>query len=447
MNVKAFFTSLITWYLIFPSTMLCFAAMKNQLRYDVKKTRILVISTLLSASLVVAVLKSLFVIPRNALIPIIIIPSYIVYSKSVKAPVYKSLSVAVLVFAFMSFFVNIANGFDAEIHPHGVLNDFSLEAAIFQAVIATIFTALVYRPVSRSAPRIIDGLDVPRVYIASVPVWGIFLVFNLLISPRKYETLHVNLMQIAYWGTLILFLTLLFLLCVLFYYIVSDMMEKAAMEEKNRMLEIQESFYQAQMRYIDENARVRHDFKHTIATLDDMSVKGDLQAIRDYINQYKSLQPERETMSFCKNVPVNAIINHYAHLAENTEIAIDLEIDIPKEPCIPDVELCSLLGNILENAILACDDVPEPDRFIDLAVRIKGGSNLIIVCTNSFDGSPRMKDGQYLSTRSGGSGLGLKSIASTAAKYGGIARFYHEGKEFCSDVMIPIGVQYISENS
>ncbi len=439
MNLTAFFTSLITWYLIFPSTVLCFAAMRNQLRYDGMKTRILVVSTLLSASLVVAVLKSLFMIPRNALIPIIIIPAFIVYIKCIKAPVYKALSVAVLVFAFMSFIVNIANGFDAKIHPHGVLNDFSLQAAVFQAVIATVFTALVYRPVSRRAYQIIDGLDVPRVYIASVPVWGIFLVFNLLISPRKYETLHVNLMQIAYWGTLILFFTLLCLLCVLFYYIVSDMMEKAAMEERNRMLEIQESFYQAQMRYIDESARVRHDFKHTIATLDDLSVKGDLQAIRDYLNQYKALQPERETMSFCKNVPVNAILNYYAHLSEGMHITMDLEIDIPREPGIPDVELCSLLGNILENAILACGDVPEADRFIDLAVRIKGGSNLIIVCTNSFDGSPRMKDGQYLSTRSGGSGLGLKSIASTAEKYGGMARFHHEDKEFFSDVMIPVG--------
>jgi len=50
-----------------------------------------------------------------------------------------------------------------------------------------------------------------------------------------------------------------------------------------------------------------------------------------------------------------------------------------------------------------------------------------------------MKDGQYLSTRSGGSGLGLKSIAPTAEKYGDIARFLHEDKEFCSDVMIPVG--------
>lgn len=438
MNVTAFFTSLITWYLIFPAAALCYAVMKNQIRYSIKKTMIIAICTFMTTSLIVALLKSFFEIPRNALIPIIIIPSFIMYVKTITAPIYKTMSVAVLTFALMTFFVNIANGFDAALHPHATLDEFSLEAAIFQAVLATAFTLIIYRPVARKACQIIDGLDMPRVYYASIPVWGIFLVFNLLISPRKYETLHVNLMQLAYWGTLVLFFTLLCLLCILFYYIVSDMMEKADMEEKNRMLEIQESFYQAQMRYIDESARARHDFKHVIATLDELSAKGDFDAVREHINQYRSLQPERETTSFCLNMPVNAILNYYAHQAEKRSIALELEVDIPSEMGITDVELCSIIGNIMENAILACGDVPEEERFIDIAIRIKNGANLVIVCTNSFDGIPRIKDGAYLSTRSGGSGLGLKSIRSITLKYGGMARFYHEGKEFFSDVMIPV---------
>ncbi len=438
MNITAFFTSLITWYLIFPSAALCYAVMKNQMRYSIKKTMIISACTYLTTSLVVALLKSFFEIPRNALIPIIIIPSFIMYVKTITAPIYKTLSVAVLTFALMTFFVNIANGFDAELHPHATLDEFSLEAAVFQALIATAFTLIIYRPVARRACQIIDGLDMPRVYYASIPVWGIFLGFNLLISPRKYETLHVNMMQMAYWGTLVLFFTLLCLLCVLFYYIVSDMMEKAAMEEKNRMLEIQESFYQAQMRYIDESAKARHDFKHVIATLDELSAKGDFDAVREYINQFRSLQPERETTSFCLNMPVNAILNYYAHLAEKMNTALELEVDIPREMGITDVELCSIIGNIMENAILACGDVPEEERFIDMAIRIKNRANLVIVCTNSFNGTPRTKNGAYLSTRSGGSGLGLKSILSITLKYGGMARFYHEGKEFFSDVMIPV---------
>ena len=111
MNVTAFWTSLITWYLIFPSAVLCYAVMKSQIRYNVKKTMIVVIITYVTTSLIVALLKSFFDIPRNALIPVIIIPSFIMYVKTITAPIYKTLSVAVLVFAFMTFFVNIANGF------------------------------------------------------------------------------------------------------------------------------------------------------------------------------------------------------------------------------------------------------------------------------------------------------------------------------------------------
>ena len=107
MNVTAFFTSLITWFLIFPSAALCYEVMKNQIRYSVKKTTIVVIITYVTTSLIVALLKSFFDIPRNALIPVIIIPSFIMYVKTITAPIYKTLSVAVLVFAFMTFFVNI----------------------------------------------------------------------------------------------------------------------------------------------------------------------------------------------------------------------------------------------------------------------------------------------------------------------------------------------------
>ena len=47
-----------------------------------------------------------------------------------------------------------------------------------------------------------------------------------------------------------------------------------------------------------------------------------------------------------------------------------------------------------------------------------------------------MKDGDYMSTRINGHGIGLKSITSTAAKYGGSARFSHEGNEFYTDVIL-----------
>lgn len=44
----------------------------------------------------------------------------------------------------------------------------------------------------------------------------------------------------------------------------------------------------------------------------------------------------------------------------------------------------------------------------------------------------------YLSTHKGGHGIGLSSIAATAERYGGIAKFSHEGNEFHSDITLHV---------
>ena len=388
-------------------------------------------------SLIIAVLKANFSIPRYALMPLMIVPAFIMYIKFTRVPIYKALSVFVLVFAFMSFIVNISTGFDAVLHPNGTLNNFSLEAAFFQAVLTTLFVIVLYYPASHQATTIIDRVDSPRAYVASIPIWGIFLVFNLLVSPRKYETLHVNMMPLAFWGSLLLFLVLLFLLCILFYYIVSDLMDKAEMQEKARMLEMQESAFQAQKRYIEENARVRHDFKHVIATLDELTKSGNIAEIRSYLDEYIALQPKKIIQDFCSNTAVNAVLNHYLQRARSYDINVEWEIDLPDDTKLTDIDICSIIGNILENAILACMEVEKKDRFIDFGIHTQKNGAIYIVVTNSFSGNVRMKDGDYMSTRINGQGIGLKSIESTASKYGGSARFSHKGNEFYTDVIFP----------
>lgn len=434
MNWLEFFTSLISWYIVAPTALLCFAPMKNQLRGSRGKI-FLALAMLTVPSLIIAFLKANFQIPRNALMPIMAIPAFIIYIKCVKVPIYKALFVFVLSFAFMSFLVNVSNGFDAVLHPNGMLNDYSLPAAVFLAVISTAFALIAYYPATKFSV-IIDRFDIPRVYYASLPVWGIFLAFNLMISPRRYETLHVNKIPVVFWGSMCLFFLLLCLLCVWFYYIVSDMMKKAEAEEKNRILEMQESTYLSQQRYMKETAKIRHDFKHTIGTLDALVAAGDLNAVRAYLDEYLSIQPTNDTVPFCENPAVNALLNYYMHMAKSANIPLEWEIDLPKTLSISDIDLCGVLGNILENAVKACEKLPDDKRFIDMTLRYEPDNGVYIVVTNSFDGNVRMSGSTYLSTGRHGSGLGLISIKETAGKNGGLARFSHNEKEFHTDVVL-----------
>nr|MCR5482096.1 GHKL domain-containing protein [Clostridia bacterium] len=86
----------------------------------------------------------------------------------------------------------------------------------------------------------------------------------------------------------------------------------------------------------------------------------------------------------------------------------------------------------------ACGKLSPDARFIDLVLRTEGESVLYIVATNSFDGKVRKNGDTYLSTAKHHSGIGLRSIRETAAKYGGSARFTNTGKEFNIDVILPL---------
>ena len=71
-----------------------------------------------------------------------------------------------------------------------------------------------------------------------------------------------------------------------------------------------------------------------------------------------------------------------------------------------------------------------------MTLRYEPDNGVYIVVTNSFDGNVRMSGSTYLSTGRHESGLGLISIKETAGKYGGLARFSHNKKEFHTDVVL-----------
>lgn len=140
--------------------------------------------------------------------------------------------------------------------------------------------------------------------------------------------------------------------------------------------------------------------------------------------------------TYCTNIPVNALFHYYASLMKEADIPFHWNISLPTSLHITDIELCSLLGNILENVYYACSLLPKEQRYHNLTVCLRHENNLYIVSANSFNGTVKKKNGNYLSTHKGGSGIGLNSIATIAEKYNGMAQFSNTDKEFMIDVVL-----------
>jgi sensor histidine kinase regulating citrate/malate metabolism len=114
-------------------------------------------------------------------------------------------------------------------------------------------------------------------------------------------------------------------------------------------------------------------------------------------------------------------------------------IDFSNGKFLEKIDICTIFGNLLDNAIEAAAKVEKVEnRWIHLKTATKQ-SHIIIKVTNSFSGEVRKEAGQFASTKHRkGHGLGLLSIETCLKKYSGKMEIETVGDHFRVIVMIPI---------
>ena len=436
MSIKHFFIAFLPYINMFPATLVCFAAARNHLRYSKRRICATLLPLCVLMSAIIAFTIAYFSQDFSFLSLTSLIVLFVAFHRLTTLHVSQALTLYVLICTFSSFISNFSIVFDAFLHPQNNLVDFSLEATLFNSFASLLFYFLVSIPTARRGSFLIDNLPMPRVWWTASLVAFSFFIFNMSVIIRRYSTLHTNRVGAAYLTILTLMFILLLLLCVIFYFIVTALIQKADAEDKNHIFMMQEKQYDALQRYLDAYSRARHDFRQTIYTLKELSNEKDYAAIDEYLNIYMDALPQKSTRSYCKDRALNALLNYYGHDAEDHNIKTSLQIRLPEKLWIESIDLCSIIGNILENAITACSEIPEEKRFIQLIISAEQGHELYIAVSNSFSGKLKMKKDRYLSTHKGGSGIGLFSVAATAERYDGTANFTHDNNVFYSDVML-----------
>ena len=422
---------------LIPAAILCVAPMRNQMRYSVAKTVRYAIITLFSTLIIITLINYCFDIEPNSLLFLALILCFIAYHCVLNVHISKTLAMFSYACVVMALISNYSIMFDAAIHPASGANVFSLEGSLFQTVTSFAVALLLYLPFKKYGTILIDRLDIPNVWFTVLILTTVFLAGNIIIRPLKYQTLYTNKVFLAYIIVVTTMLITLLLLTVIFYFIVTGLLKKMETDERNKMLEMQESQYIKQQDYMEKTATARHDFRQMILTLESLVVADDYAAIKEFITDYADSLPKNEVISFCPNHAVNALLNYYHETAEEFQIKTAWQVELPAKLPVANTDLCNILGNLLENALIACKDMPERDRYIDLSVATSDDETyLCIVMTNPYWDTRRKFEGMYLSTHKNGSGIGLSSVKSIANKYDGVARFSDYDGEFCSDVML-----------
>ena len=216
----------------------------------------------------------------------------------------------------------------------------------------------------------------------------------------------------------------------------------AAYEEKLKSkLQAQEKeYYFSQCRLMQESIEkvksIQHDMKLHLTTLKDYSI-GNTAAL-DYLNSLMENIEVNEIHCDSGNIAIDSIVNFKLRNAKTDNIKLDLSIAVPPEINVDVVDIVTIIGNLLDNALDAVAQVDK--KVIKMNVVFEKGG-LFIKTENSFNGEVKYSKEQQILTSKGGDGhgYGLKNIKQSVEKYDGYIKLAHDSSIFSAVVFLYMG--------
>ena len=179
----------------------------------------------------------------------------------------------------------------------------------------------------------------------------------------------------------------------------------------------------------------RHDYHSHLQSLKVKLNQGQIEEAAKYLNELEEDLDDIHQLVESGNVNVDAILNSKLSLAIEQEIDVNVKVAIPDKLPLSDIDCCVLLGNLIDNAIEACEKVEE-NKFIRLYIGIYK-KQLYMSITNATNEVVRKFDEEYISKKRGNHGHGLKRINKVVEKYNGYINRKNEPGVFVCEIMLP----------
>lgn len=209
---------------------------------------------------------------------------------------------------------------------------------------------------------------------------------------------------------------------------------------KKEIMEYQQNLinthYQEVENMYQDIRKWRHNYRNHLQIMRSYADANDLESIKKYLNELDedlhSIAPVVRT----GNKMTDAIVNSKLSIAESNHIRVVSDVNISSIVDIKEIDLATILGNLLDNAIEASMDLPEDQRYIRLYMDMKGKKLYISVTNFTVLKKQKKNGGIFKSTKGINRGLGLISVDDIVNKYDGYISRNSEDGAFTTEILI-----------
>lgn len=183
----------------------------------------------------------------------------------------------------------------------------------------------------------------------------------------------------------------------------------------------------------------RHDYHNHMQAIKALLSMGKKDELSDYLDNLEKDLDSIDIAIRTGNVGLDAILSSKVSIARKNNIEVNCTAKVPDELKITDVHLCAIVGNLLDNAIEACEKITEGSepRFIRIYIGLFK-SQLYISVSNSTCEKHRRRLSELVTSKLGEHGFGLRRIDKLAEKYDGFVNRKNEPGIFATEVMLPL---------
>ena len=197
-------------------------------------------------------------------------------------------------------------------------------------------------------------------------------------------------------------------------------MEAQIARLRQEQAEIWERDYRTLRRTYADQAKLYHDLHNHIEAIYHCLVEGQVAQAVQYCEDLRTPVRNMARTVWTGDTAIDCLINSKLALAGQNRIETRVNIECPRNTDIRSMDLTTILGNLLDNALEAAENAPPDRRFLHLTIR-RIGEMLVIKVENGY-GTPPVRAGEGLQTAKADKtlhGWGLKSVASAAERYEG----------------------------
>lgn len=209
----------------------------------------------------------------------------------------------------------------------------------------------------------------------------------------------------------------------------------AILKKENEMLfdlaELSKKHVKDLEQIMEKNRIQTHDMKNHLLVLQEYGKKEEWKTLMAYLNEISQGMYQRIKDDWTRIAILDMLLNQKKAKAELHGITFSIKTNAIGEISLTDTEICALFGNLLDNAIEACEKIEGKNKWIEICIT-KKANMLYIMISNSVEDGLSLKKDELITQKHDKElhGYGIKIVRNVVRKHNGDFEYQIYEKKF-----------------